>query len=158
MSLTYDRPELVNKVVFRRNKETGGWEVSPVVVGSQASPSGGGTLQHRSLRVKPKVSCVTRDSVVIEDPDYTPVSGRGRKAKASSSCTTTPIFSPQVVENASRKRISPRFNNSCNALQVNHTHQHSSDSIDLHTRKKTVVNALDDSEDTPTRRSTRLRS
>lgn len=28
-ALTYDRPELINKVIFRRSKTTGTWEVCP---------------------------------------------------------------------------------------------------------------------------------
>ena len=40
MCLTYDRPELVNKVVFRRSKTTGTWEVvmpTPPLIDKQAS-------------------------------------------------------------------------------------------------------------------------
>ena len=30
MDLTYDRPELINKVIFRRSMSTGTWEVCPI--------------------------------------------------------------------------------------------------------------------------------
>ena len=30
MNLTYDRPELINKVIFRRRVSTGTWEVCPI--------------------------------------------------------------------------------------------------------------------------------
>lgn len=151
MSLTYDRPELVNKVVFRRNKDTGSWEVSPM---DRVTPQlDSNASRHRPKHGPPSCGGVTPNSVAAVDPDYTPVSGKGRRGKASPYCTTTP--STPITDTTPKKRVSTRFHNSDTPAQVNHTPQCTPNS--LHAHNKTIVNSLSITEDTPNRRSTRLR-
>ena len=56
MCLTYDRPEMINKVVFRRNKTTGTWEVlvPNAPPSDQASQSTNNSKVHKNVNKKRK--------------------------------------------------------------------------------------------------------
>ncbi len=113
MCLTYDRPEMINKVVFRRNKNTGTWEVFVPNASSPEKASQSNVVNRKNkreginpatpLRVSPRlnlseinkvqqVDCHTpllrgnhsnRLPGKLEDPDYSPDTIRRRQTNSS---------------------------------------------------------------------------
>ncbi len=102
MSLTYDRPNLINKVVFRRNKNTGTWEVHvPNSQASQPKNSSSHTKHKSEKHLTPPSSyenrlcgagpggyatptLSTRSGERPDDPDYSPCSSQDRRTRSSS--------------------------------------------------------------------------
>ena len=122
MFLTYDRPEMVNKVVFRRRPSTGTWEVlSP----NEAANSTNSTASHRdtasakqsnsldhdqSLKTSP---CVGGDVLKVHIPlpahsGSSQLAGTTQESAARSTTPVDPDYKPDVKNSGKRPRGRPR--------------------------------------------------
>ena len=130
MCLTYDRPEMINKVVFRRNKSTGTWEVfvpnasppgkasqSNVVskidknVGKKYKSEINGPVPPPLTRVSPRLNLSENNKVhEIESHDcHTPLSrsNRGRSAVLPRKWED-PDYSPESINRIQVASCLPR--------------------------------------------------
>lgn len=126
MCLTYDRPEIINKVVFKRNKTTGTWEI---IVPPNDRPSKASQSKHNSNKKgkKEKQSRVpapsTKDEVPstpspsrqnprrftkAQDPDYSLSSSGGTEGRVTRSshrrtsgsiCSLSPATALESITN-----------------------------------------------------------
>ena len=117
MSLTYDRPELVNKVVFRRSLTTGNWEVCPCDQASQNKvTTTSNKIQsnskvknsHKNKAQKYYKKASSEEFPLPLTPDSTNTLSRITKAGLSGKRSNDPDYTPGPDVITRKTRSSPR--------------------------------------------------
>lgn len=114
MSLTYDRPELVNKVVFRRSLTTGNWEVCPCDQASQNKMTTTSNKIHNSKVKNSHKNKVRKHTKASEEfplpltPDSTNTLSRITRSGLSGKSSNDPDYTPEPDVTTRKTRTSPR--------------------------------------------------
>ena len=114
MSLTYDRPELVNKVVFRRSLTTGNWEVCPCDQASQNKMTTTSNKIQSNSKVKNSHKNKVRKHKASEEfplpltPDSTNTLSRITRSGLSGKSLNDPDYTPEPDVTTRKTRSSPR--------------------------------------------------